>query len=194
MSKKEFKRDILPKLQRKIVLKLAEKGALNVRETNKELKGEYTSTNRAFHELEEKCIIKKVDVKEWRGRVFPKYWLTEEGIVLAFLEGAQKDKLFENARKFYSDNENLQSFIDFTSVFNPEVFKIGYEAIKRKGKLEVSDLLVIALTQMKSEADFETYRKALTLLKKYPKISESFLKLMQFLDKIKGITFEVLES
>ncbi len=74
MSKEKSKYDNLPKLQKKIVLCLAKEGPLII-ETNKSIKGEYTSTHRAFHELEAEEMITKIDAMSYRGRAFPKYWL-----------------------------------------------------------------------------------------------------------------------
>lgn len=55
MSKKILKYDnLLPKHQKKIVLSLAKHGAMTMSETNKKIRGENTSTTRAFHELEKK--------------------------------------------------------------------------------------------------------------------------------------------
>lgn len=192
MSKQKLESVNLPKLQKNIVLKLAEKGAMNVRETNKELNGEYTSTNRAFHELEKKGIIKEVDVKEYRGRKFRKYWLTEDGVVSAFIMEAPKDKLFENAKKFYPNNENLQYFIRFSSILNPQVFKIGYDAVKRKGKLEPIDLFTIMFTQAQSDVSMEKFKEGLKLLKEYPKLCESFKQIIKNWDKVIGLITEEL--
>jgi predicted transcriptional regulator len=159
MSKKEFKRNILPKLQRKIVLKLAEKGALNVRETNKELRGEYTSTNRAFHELERKGIIKKVGVKEWRGRFFPTYWLTEEGRLIALLCGADIKKVKETALKFCKpeDKEDLMVTYEIIESVGPETASVILRALK--GKTELAYLPL----------DENEAKKIFSILRKYPK-------------------------
>ncbi len=54
MSRVKPKYGDLPKHQKKIVLCLAKEGPMIIRETNEKIKGEYTSTNRAFHELKKK--------------------------------------------------------------------------------------------------------------------------------------------
>lgn len=54
-------------------------------ETNRKINGENTSTTRAFHELESKGMLKKIDVMKYRGREFSKYWLSERGMAFALL-------------------------------------------------------------------------------------------------------------
>ncbi|MCS7123930.1 MAG: hypothetical protein NZ932_00720 [Candidatus Bathyarchaeota archaeon] len=194
MSKKQKRGNSLPRLQKKIILCLAKNGALTINECVKKIKHQYKATWIAFQSLKEKGIIKEISSKIWRGNEYPQFWLTEEGIFLSFIEGASKDVLLEKSKEFYPDNKNLHAFLDFASIFNPEIWKIAYYSIKRKGKLEPVDLAMIMVTQMESDANLEKVKEGLIQLKKYPEILESLKKLMEGLDKVKEFVSEVLES
>jgi len=192
LSKKRKRGNSLPPLQRKIILCLAKNGALTINECVRKIKHHYKATWIAFRSLKEKGIIKEISSKIYRGNEYPQYWLTDEGIILSFIEGIPKEILFEKAKKFYPDDKNLHAFLDFASIFNPEIWKIAYYSIKRKGKLEPIDLATIMITQMESDANLEKIKEGLIQLKKYPEILESFQKLMEGLDKMKEFVSEVL--
>jgi len=192
MSKKQKRGDSLPPLQRKIILCLARHGALTINECVRKIKHQYKATWIAFQSLKKKGLIKEVSSKVYRGNEYPQFWLTEEGILLSFIEGASKDDLLEKSKTFYPKDENLHAFLDFASIFNPEIWKIAYYSIKRKGKLEPLDLAMIMITQMESDVNLEKFKEGLTKLKKYPEILESFNKLMEGLDKVKEFVKEVM--
>ena len=82
---------LLPKHQKKIVLCLAKNEPMTMSQTNRKLRGENTSTTRAFHALEAKGMIKETGKTEYRGRTFSKYWLTERGAAFALLNGANPE-------------------------------------------------------------------------------------------------------
>ncbi len=192
MSRQLWKGNNLPPLQKKIVLCLAEKGPQTINETVQNIKHHYKPTWIAFNSLEKKGLIRKINSKIYRGRQYPQFWLSEEGIILSLVEGASKEALLEKVEAFYPDNRNLHAFLDFASIFNPEIWKIAYYSIKRKGKLEPVDLAMIMVTQMESDANLEKVKEGLTKLKKYPEILESFKKLVEGLDKVKELVSEVL--
>jgi len=176
------------------LIHLAKEGPKTRNEVAQELGSAYKNILFSFNSLKKKGLIKEIAEKKHRRRIFPKYWLTEEGVVLAFIEGASKDKLFETAKKFYLDDENLLYFIRFASLLNPQVFKIGYDAVKRKGKLEPLDLTTIMLAQAESEVSMEKFKEGLMLLKEYPKLCESFKQIIKNWDKAMRLVSEVLES
>jgi hypothetical protein len=191
-SKKQFRGNSLPPLQRKIILSLAEYGPQTINECVRKIKHHYKATWIAFQSLEEKGLIRKINSKIYRGREYPQFWLSEEGVILSFIEGVSKEALTEKAKTLYPDNKNLHAFLDFATIFNPEIWKIAYYSIKRKGTLEPIDLATIMITQMESDANLEKLKEGLIQLKKYPEILESFMKLLEGLDKVKAFISEVL--
>jgi DNA-binding Lrp family transcriptional regulator len=192
MSRRKTNWYSLPPLQRQILIHLAKEGPKTRNEVAQELGSAYKNILFSFNSLKRKGLIKQIGEKKHRQRSFPQYWLSEDGVILAFIEGTPKGVLIEKAKEFYPDNENLNSFIDFASVFNPDVWKIAFASIKRKGKLEPIDLATIMITQMESDANLEKLKEGLIQLKKYPEILESFMKLLEGLDKVKAFVSEVL--
>ncbi|MGB9915623.1 MAG: hypothetical protein ACPLOC_08800 [Candidatus Bathyarchaeales archaeon] len=182
----------LPPLQKQILLHLALKGAKTRNEVAQELGSAYKNVLFSFNSLKKKGLIKQVGEKKHRQRKFPYYWLSEVGIILAFMEGASKDVLFEKTKEFYPNNETLNSFIEFASVFTPDVQKIAFASIKSKGKLEIIDLFNILFIQMEVEPDFNKFREALNLLKKYPKACETFKQNLEIWNKVMSLVSEVL--
>lgn len=192
MSKQKTDWYSLPPLQKQILIHLAKEGPKTRNEVSKELGSAYKNVLFSFDSLKKKGLIKQVGEKKHRQRKFPYYWLSEDGIILAFIEGVSKNVLLTKSKEFYPNNENLHAFLDFASIFNPEVWKIAFASIKRKGKLEPVDLAMIMITQMESDVNLEKVKEGLIQLKKYPEILESFKKLMEGLDKVKMFVSEVL--
>ncbi|MEJ5326974.1 MAG: hypothetical protein WHU54_01810 [Candidatus Bathyarchaeia archaeon] len=187
------KTESLPLLQKKIIIHLAENGPQTVNETVNKIEHHYKPTWIAFQSLERKGLIKKVNVKLYRGREYPQFWLSEDCIILAFIEGASKNALFKKTKEVYPANKNLHAFLDFASIFNPEVWEIAYYAIRRKGTLEPIDLATIMFTQMDSDVSIEKIKEGLIHLKKYPEMLEFFKKYMESLVKVIECVLEVLE-
>ena len=162
MSKREQRYDNLPKHQKRIILCLAREGPLIIMETNKKIKGEYTSTNRAFHELESKQLIRKVGAKSYRGREFPRYWLTMLGQVAALFSNSNVQDV-----KFYAlelakepeERKDLELFYEIATNLGPETLNKVYRFILKRGKFELSFLPI-------EETELD---KFFTILKKYPK-------------------------
>lgn len=87
MSREIPRNDKLPKHQHKIMFCLARDGAMNISDTNKKIHNEpnISSTTRVFHVLKQKNLITEIGAKSYRGRQFPKYWLTGKGLAYIFL-------------------------------------------------------------------------------------------------------------
>ncbi len=124
MSKRDVKYDYsLPKHQKKIVLCLAKNQPMIMRQTNKLLRAESTSTNRAFHELEKKQMVTRIEQKPYRGQHFWKYWLSERGIAYALMNGSNPNtvrELTHFAVKNDSEKKILEIYFELRSI-SPEV-------------------------------------------------------------------------
>jgi len=152
MSKGKLKHHNLPKLQKRIVLCLANQGPMIIRETNTRIKGEYTSTNRAFHELENKEMITKVNSMSYRGRRFPKYWLTTRGSAFALLNNVNPEKVKLNALELGEKKEDkraIQVYFKLREI-NPKIANILDRFTLLKGRLEPVDLFSQLLPEMVS--------------------------------------------
>jgi hypothetical protein len=169
MSIKKSKGNNLPPLQKRIVLHLAENGAQTINETVKGLKGHYKSSWIAFNSLEEKGLIKKTDLKIYRNREYSRFWLTQGGVFVALVEGANATNLLQRTLKSYPNDKTLQCCLELSHLLGLEGFKIALSAIRDKGKLDYSDMMKILFAHAQKEVSVEQFRKLGEILKRYPK-------------------------
>jgi len=180
MSKKETKHDNLPKHQRRIVLCLAKEGPLIITETNKKLKGEYTSTNRAFHKLEKKGLIQRVGIRPYRGQEFPRYWLTFESIIFSILEGANIDKLLSYAKECLPknvDTDRVLATIESAKYLDPRLLQHLYSLLRQKEQLQPMDIVLLTIqagmTQgITFEKGIEQMKIIMNVFEKYPRLNK----------------------
>lgn len=200
MSKQKTKRYKLPPLQKKVLLCLAKMGPQTINEIKNNIpqlepahtsKSHYKPTWMAVKSLIQKNLVHQIALKKYRGRKYPKLWLTDEGVIAAVIEGVDPNGLLKKTRDLYPDNQILLYFLEIAPKLNPEVFRIGYSAIKSKGKLEPIDLATILFTQMQTETHTQVFKQAIEILKRYPKEHKSFRqqieKLSENLNQIKEI-------
>ena len=169
MLKHKGKGNNLPPLQKRIVLHLAKNGAQTINETVKGLKGHYKSSWVAFNALEKKKLIKKADVKTYRNREYPRYWLTQAGIFVALVERADVHSLLERTVKIYPDDKTLQCILEISPIVGLEGFQTALSAIQDKGKLDDSDTTRILFAFAQRHVSIQQFRELIRILKKYPK-------------------------
>jgi hypothetical protein len=174
MSKHKRQGNTLPPLQKKIVLHLAKTGPQTINQTVKKIKHSYKPSWTAFNSLEKKGIVRKGKTKEYRGNEYPLYWLTEEGVITALLEGASPIDLLTKTKEVYPNNQMLQYGLEMAPNLNLDIFRIFLTALKSKGTLSPVDLGTIFFTQMDTDTTFEKLVKALETMKKYPKEYKHF--------------------
>ena len=160
---------ILPPLQKRIILHLSKNGAQTINETKKGLKGHYKSTWTAFNALEQKGLTKKTDLKIYRNREYPRFWLTQAGIFVALVEGADATNLLQTTLKRYPNDKTLQCCLELSPLLGLEGFKIALSAIQDKGKLDDSDKMKIILAHAQKDVSVKQFRKLIEILKRYPK-------------------------
>ena len=183
MSKQKTKGNKLPSLQKRVVLCLAQKGPQTINEVKTNIPHlqyavarvtHYKPTWLALKSLIQKELVQEVGTKEYRGRKYPTYWLTDEGVLVALIEGANPKTLLKKTKEIFPENQMLLYCLEIAPKLNPEVFGIGYSAVKTKGKLEPIDLATILFTQMQTETPRQAFKEAVEILKKYPKQYKSF--------------------
>lgn len=155
MSKKELKYEHLPKLQKNIVLCLAKEGPLIITETNKKIKGSNTSTARAFHDLEERDMICKTRVHlAYRGREFPKYWLSVRGVAFALLNGANPLVIekFALASSEGEDKKGLEAYFALRNT-GQEAAELLDRFLLSLGRIEPTELVMRLLPVMLSMSE-----------------------------------------
>jgi hypothetical protein len=194
MSTQKTKRDNLPPLQKRIILYLAMHEPQTINETvkgirSRQYRSSYKSSWTAFNSLEKKGAIKKTDVKTYRGREYPRFWLSSAGVFVALVEGASAQDLLEKTIKAYPNDKVLQCCLELAPFTGIEGYRVALSAILSKGKFEQSDATTMMLTQMEKDLSIKQFKQFLEVLKRYPEEYEKMKKQVeQFnksLDKIK---------
>ena len=70
-------------------------------------------------------MIKETDVKIWRGRQHPQFWLTDDGAVIALAEGVDSDRLIELTKQIYPENQMLTCYLEILSKMSKQITKIA---------------------------------------------------------------------
>ena len=170
MSKPKKKGDNLPSLQLAIVLHLAKSKPQTINETVTSIEKSYKPTWVAFKSLEKKKLIWKTDAKEYRGRKYPRYWLTAKGIIISILEGADRVLILEESKRLFPDVQILHCFLELLEHLNPMVLRLGLNVVEKKGDMNFVGLMTILISDTTSENDDERMQKIVAVLKHYPEM------------------------
>lgn len=174
MSTPKGKINILPPLQKRIILYLAKHesktiNAINsgINPTARNKSHYYKSTWTAFKALKGKGMTKEVTSIEYRGNEYSCFWLTHLGVFTALVEGADAQDLLEKTVKIYPNDKILQCCLALARFIDIECYRIALSAILNKGKLEHSDLTTLMVTQAQKDSSIEQVKQFLGILKKY---------------------------
>lgn len=173
-----------PPLQRRIILHLAKKDPQTINETKRGLRGHYKSTWIAFNVLKQKGLIKKTGAKIYRNREYPRFWLTQGGIFVALVEGADADDLLQRTAKAYPNEKTLQCCLELSPLLGLEGFRIGLSAIQDKGKLDDSDMTKILYAHAQKDMSTQRLKGLIEILRKYPKEYEGTKKRINQANKL----------
>jgi hypothetical protein len=168
MSNVEIKSDYLHSLQKLIILHLAKNEPQTINQSVEAISKSYKPSWIAFNSLENRKLIAKVDLKNYRGRDYPRYWLTDEGIIMALMEGADSGKLLEQTKIVFPEAKNTHCFLEIMPLFDTIFIKMAYSNVKGKGKLSFSDVAKLILSGAATPIEIETAQKISFILKKYP--------------------------
>jgi hypothetical protein len=167
------KKDILPPLQKRIVTHLAKTKPSTINETVKAMKGQYKSCWLAFNALEEKHVIKKIDIKSYHGQEYPLFWLTPSGVLIALFEGVSHEVLLEKILQIYPDDKNLQIILEFSPIFGLEVFKIAFLTLQDRGKFDMENIMMMVSIVAKNDFNGKPTEDIIAILKKNPESYEN---------------------
>ena len=176
MSKRKTRSNKLPTLQKRVILCLAQNEPLTINEVKTKIPppAHYKPTWLAIKSLRQKGLVQDVGTKPHRGRDYPTHWLTDEGVLVALLEGANPETLLQKTRDIFPENRALLYYLEIAPKLNQEVLEIGYSAVRTKGKLEPIDLATIMLTQMQTGTSVQAFWEIVESLKKHPEQYNSF--------------------
>ena len=169
MLKPKTKNNNLPSLQKTIVLHLAETEPKTMNETAKAISKQYRPTWTAFKSLAKKNLITETRLRKfYRRQKYPRYWLTDKGMVMALMESANPDKLLKQTKILYPNAENTHFFLEIAPLIHPEVMKIAYSSIRGRDKLGINEIIILYLSQPSIAIDDKTANDFIATLKKYP--------------------------
>lgn len=166
-------KDILPSLQKRIVIQLANTEPSTINETTKAIDGQYKSCWLAFDALAEKNVVKETGIKSYHGREFPLFWLTPSGVLIALFEGVSYEVLLEKILQIYPDDKSLQIILEFSPIFGKEVFKIAFSTLQDGGKFDMADIMMMASIVTKNDFNGKPTEDIITILKKNPESYEN---------------------
>jgi hypothetical protein len=158
----------LHKLQRMILLYLAENEPQTANKTSIKIDKSYKPTNTAFKTLEEKNLITETKIKNYRNRKYSEFWLTDEGIIMAILEGANIEKLSKQAQNLRPDNKALHLFLEIAPYIDRQIIEMTYSSVRETGEIDFMDVMSLLFLQAPTEMDMENAKKLSKALKKYP--------------------------
>lgn len=168
MPTSKITNDSLELLEKMIILNLAENKPQTKRATAKAISKQYKSTWNAFERLEKKKLIKQATTIIYNNTEYPRYWLTDEGILIALIENANPKKLLEQTKNLYPENKNTHCFLEIAPLFDPKLLRIAYSSLKGKDKIGSREIIILFLSQPSIAMDGETAKKLVTILKNYP--------------------------
>ena len=175
-------------MQKLIVLHLANSEPDTRNATATALSKEYKPTRIAFTSLEKKKLIRKTEIKHYKSRGSPRYWLTDEGIIAAMLVGVNPAVLLEETERLFPERNMVHCFLEVAPLMNPFVLRIAYSIVKGKGELEFKDIATILISQAGILMEIETLEKLVAVFKKYPEEHEKLKKLIQItIDQLKQL-------
>ena len=176
MLTQESKESSFPPLQKRIILYLAQSRPQTINETAKAIsktkKGipkNYKSSWIAFNVLKKKGLIKHVTSKDYRGRQYPCWWLTDLGVLLAIYEGTKPEVLLKTTLEIYPENKDLQFSIEAVPILGKHALNVLYLAVLNRGEINQTDLISIFAAQLQTKLNPKQITQFIEVLKKYPK-------------------------
>jgi hypothetical protein len=171
---------------------LAQTGPQTINETVKTIKHSYKPSWIAFKALVAKGFVRKTEVKVHRNREFPRHWLTQAGIFVALVEGANPHNLLVRTINTYPDDKTLQCTVEIAPIVGLEGFRVALSAIQEKGRLDDSDTSRMLLAGMQRDISLEQFKELFRILRKYPAEYEGTKKRMgamyTLLEKLLSLT------
>jgi len=184
MLTQEGKGHSFPPLQKRIILHLAQSRPQTINETKKGISGHYKSSWIAFNVLKKKGLIKHTKSKDWRGRQFPCFWLTELGIFLALHEGAKQEVLLKTTREIYPENKDLHFLIEAVPILGKHALDVLYLAVLNRGVINQTDLIAIFAAQLQNKLNPKQITQFIEVLKKYPELHQQTRKNLRELSNL----------
>jgi hypothetical protein len=182
-SKTIPEKELLHPLQQSMLLCLAASGPQTINETAKAISGHYRSSWNAMKALKEKGLIAENGLKTHHGREFPRFWLTELGILIALREGAKPETLLRKTRQMYPENKDLHFLIEVIPILDPNVLDPAYVTLMDNREIELSDKISVLFAQVQIGLSSDQKKRFNAVLKRYPKANQLVADFVQSVQK-----------
>jgi hypothetical protein len=154
----------------------------------KAMKEHTRSTWLSFKSLETVGLIKKIGQQASLGRERDCYWLTDTGVYLALIEGANPKTVLNRTKEVYPDYKLLHLIIEITPILGTAMHKIGYSSVSTKGKIDENDRNAMKAAQLTKEMSLEQIRQLVAITKKYPEqVGDMQAKLEEMIEKTRKV-------
>ena len=121
-----------------------------------------------------------MNAKEYRGREYPQFWLSFQGLFLALINRANRDILKQTQEKLHGKNEEIDLVFELARILPAAELKMLYNACEfSKDNLQIN--IPIPMKPKKAKI----WRKALRKSPKYQKITREILK--QALEELESL-------
>jgi hypothetical protein len=116
------------------------------------------------------------------------YWLTDAGVYLALIEGANPKNVLKRTKEMYPVNKLLHFIIEITPILGTAMHKIGYSSVSSKGKLDEADRTAMMSAQLQKKLSLEQIQELLAIMRKYPEqIGDMQAKITEMVEKTKEV-------
>ena len=182
-NSKNAKKELLHPLQRSILLYLATSDPQTKNATAKAINGHYRSSWTAFTALKEKGLITENGLKTHHGRDFPRFWLTELGLLIALHEGAKPEIVLRKTIQMYPENRGLHFLVEAIPILDPNVLDSAYIALLDNRQIELSDKISVLFAQAQIGLSSDQKKRFNAVLKRYPEVNQLTADFVQNLQK-----------
>jgi hypothetical protein len=184
ISKQNTKTNKFPRLQERIILYLAQSRPQTINEIVKGIKGQYKSSWLAFNALKKKGLIETISSKDYHGRQYPCFWLSELGTFLAISEGAKSEALLKATLEIYPNNKNLHFLVEAVPVLGEYAREVLYLVAMTRGAIEQTDLTSIFAAQTINKLAPQQIKEFVAILKRYPEQRQQIRKSLRELSDL----------
>jgi len=198
MTSQSNQSHILPSLQKRIILSLAENGPQTRNQVQKNVGSAYKNILYSFASLEKKDLIQGIGTKHHRGRDFPIFWLTFKGIITSLLEGASPESLFKHTKECLPNEvstDRILITIESAKILGKKWNRHLYSLLSRKEELSSEDIVFLTIQFGMVEGisvveGMKALKALIRLLKNYPKLNEEFKQASKDMDRAMQIIKE----
>jgi biotin operon repressor len=175
MSNSKAKWDTLPRLQKRIILSLAQDGPQTRNEIAHSIGSAAKDVYVAFESLKEKGLVEETDKKFYRQQNFDVYWLSDKGLFMAIFSDVDFNLLRLVIGKVFSGKKERESrllLLELLEIVGKDTLRLVYHRLMQEPKVTDEAILSLfyqAIMEEEKRGGAALIRKVRSLLRtKYP--------------------------